>query len=694
MHDKDDSKGEHKHKNNNSQEEENNKHQDHGSHDHDGNHNGQDHKSHHKQMAEDFKRRFWISLILTIPIVVLSPMIQGFVGLKDQLAFSGDSYVQFVFATAVFFYGGFPFLKGLFREVGDKRPGMMTLIALAILVAYVYSSLVVFGLSGRTFYWELATLIDVMLLGHWIEMRSVMGASRALDELAKLMPSDAHKLKDDGSTEDVPVSDLEKEDKVVVKPGEKVPVDGKIVEGSTSIDESLVTGESEPVSKGEGDEVVGGSVNGDGSITVEIEKTGKDSYLSQVMDMVESAQASKSKSQNLADKAAMWLTFIALGAGTLTLILWLTAFGREFVFALGRMVTVMVITCPHALGLAIPLVIAVSTALSAKNGLLIRNRVPFESARNIDAIIFDKTGTLTKGTFEVSEILAIDDNMDKDEILMYAASVEARSEHPIAKAITEASEDKKKVESFEAIKGKGATGKVDGKDVKVVSPGYLDENNIDIGDEARKFAEKGKTIAYILVDDNVKGAIALEDPVREESKEAIKKLKEKNIKTLMITGDNEHVAKRVADEIGLEDFFAGVLPDKKAEKIKEVQSDGYTTAMVGDGVNDAPALAQADVGIAIGAGTDVAMETADIVLVKNNPLDVVKVIAYSRATYKKMVQNLIWATGYNAIAIPLAAGALYSFGILLNPAVGALLMSLSTVIVAINAKFLRVPEVE
>ncbi|NIP44404.1 MAG: copper-translocating P-type ATPase [candidate division Zixibacteria bacterium] len=695
MHDKDNSKGEHNHKNNYSQnEKEENKHQDHDNHNHDKDHNDHDHKRHHKHMAEDFKRRFWISLILTIPIVVLSPMIQGFVGLKDQLAFSGDSYVQFVFATAVFFYGGYPFLKGIVKELRELQPGMMTLIALAILVAYVYSSAVVFGLSGRTFFWELATLIDVMLLGHWIEMRSVMGASRALDELAKLMPSDAHKLQDDGSTEDVPVRELEKGDKVVIKPGEKVPVDGKIVEGSTSIDESLVTGESEPVSKGEGDEVVGGSVNGDGSITVEIEKTGKDSYLSQVMDMVESAQASKSKSQNLADKAAMWLTFIAIGAGTTTLILWLTAFGREFVFALGRMVTVMVITCPHALGLAIPLVIAVSTALSAKNGLLIRNRVPFESARNIDAIIFDKTGTLTKGTFEVSEILAIGDNTDKDEILMYAASVEARSEHPIAKAITEATQDKKKVESFEAIKGKGATGKVDGKDVKVVSPGYLDENDIDISDEAREFAEKGKTIAYVLIDNDVKGAIALEDPVREESKEAIKKLKEKNIKTLMITGDNEHVAKRVADEIGLEDFFAGVLPDKKAEKIKEVQSEGYTTAMVGDGVNDAPALAQADVGIAIGAGTDVAMETADIVLVKNNPMDVVKIIAYSRATYKKMVQNLIWATGYNAIAIPLAAGALYSFGILLNPAVGALLMSLSTVIVAINAKFLKVPEVE
>ncbi|MBD3217797.1 MAG: cadmium-translocating P-type ATPase [candidate division Zixibacteria bacterium] len=685
MQDKNDIKGEQENKKENSQEDEDKHH-------HDG-HDGHDHKSHHAHMAEDFKRRFWISLVLTIPIIILSPMIQGFVGLKDQLAFTGDSYIHFIFATAVFVYGGFPFLKGLVNELREKQPGMMTLIALAILVAYVYSSAVVFGLEGRTFFWELATLIVVMLLGHWIEMRSIMGASKALDELAKLIPSEAHKLKDDGSTEDVPVSELKEGDKVIIKPGEKVPVDGKIVEGSTSIDESLVTGESEPVSKEEGDDVVGGSVNGDGSITVEIEKTGKDSYLSQVMDMVESAQASKSKSQNLADKAAMWLTFIAIGAGTITLVLWLTAFGREFVFALGRMVTVMVITCPHALGLAIPLVIAVSTAMSAKNGLLIRNRVPFESARNIDAIIFDKTGTLTKGSFELSEVLVLDDNMSEEEILMYAASVEARSEHPIAKAITDVSDEKKDADSFEAIKGKGAAAKVDGKNVKVVSPGYLEENNIEIDEKARDFAKKGKTITYVLIDDGVKGAISLEDPVREESKEAIEKLKKMNVKTLMITGDNEHVAKRVAEQIGIDDFFAGVLPDKKAEKIKEVQSDGYTTAMVGDGVNDAPALAQADVGIAIGAGTDVAMETADIVLVKSNPLDVVKIIAYSQATYKKMIQNLIWATGYNAVAIPLAAGALYSFGILLNPAVGALLMSLSTVIVAINAKFLKVPEI-
>lgn len=658
------------------------------------NHGGhQGHMGHHAHMVADFRRRFWISLILTIPIVVLSPMVQGFFGLREQLAFTGDSYIQFGFATIVFFYGGWPFLKGLFTELKGKQPGMMTLIAVAILVAYVYSTAVVFGLNGRTFFWELGTLIVVMLLGHWVEMRSVMGASKALDELAKLMPSEAHKLKEDGNTEDVPVSDLQKGDRVIIKPGEKVPVDGSIVEGTTSIDESLVTGESEPVSKSEGDDVVGGSVNGDGSVTVEIKKIGKDSYLSQVMDLVQSAQASKSKSQALADKAAMWLTFIALSAGILTLILWLAVFHENFVFALSRMVTVMVITCPHALGLAIPLVIAVSTALSAQNGLLIRNRVPFESARKINAIMFDKTGTLTKGTFEVSDVLIEGNDVDKGTLLMYAASLEERSEHPIAKAIANASKDKKSVDSFEAIKGKGAKGKVDGKDIKVVSPGYIDENNIELSDKAKDFATKGKTISYILINDKVAGAVALEDPVREEAKAAVSKLKEMNIKTLMITGDNEHVAKRVAEEIGIDDYFAGVLPDKKAEKVKQVQGEGRTVAMVGDGVNDALALAQADVGIAIGAGTDVAIESADIVLVKSNPQDVAKTIAYSKVTYKKMIQNLIWATGYNAFAIPLAAGVLYSAGIILNPAIGALLMSISTIIVAINAKMLKVPEV-
>ncbi len=663
---------------------------DHGSHD---GHDGHDHMQHHKHMAEDFKKRFWISLVLTIPILLLAPMIQQFLGITKTIAFTGDLYLLFVFSSAVFFYGGYPFLKGLVDEVGGKQPGMMTLIGVAIIVAYVYSAAVVFGLSGRTFFWELATLIDVMLLGHWIEMKSVMSASRALEELAKLMPSEAHKVKESGGTEDVPVSDLNAGDKVIVKPGEKIPVDGSITEGSTSIDESMVTGESKPVSREVGAEVIGGSVNGEGSITVEVKKVGKDSYLSQVIEMVRQAQASKSKSQLLADRAALWLTIVALSAGAITLFVWLAFMHETFVFSLERTVTVMVITCPHALGLAIPLVVAVSTSLSAGYGLLIRNRGPFEAARNIQAIIFDKTGTLTKGTFEVAEVTAFSEDMDKDQVLAKAAAVESRSEHPIAKAIASAVENPGEAAEFQAIKGKGARAKVDGTEVLVVSPGYLRENDISVDESrVRELSEGGRTVVFVVTGNEVKGAIGLEDMVREESKEAIGKLKSLGVKTMMLTGDNDEVAKKVADEIGIDEYFAGVLPDKKAEKVKEVQSRGLVVAMVGDGVNDAPALAQANVGIAIGAGTDVAAETADIILVRNNPLDVIKLLHFSRATYKKMVQNLIYATGYNVVAIPLAAGVLYSVGILLSPAAGALLMSLSTVVVAINARFLRVPE--
>jgi Cu2+-exporting ATPase len=653
------------------------------------------HGDHHRHMVEDFKRRFWVSLILSLPIVALAPMIQEWLGVREVLAFGGSSYVQFALSSLVFFYGGWPFLKGLVDEVRQAQPGMMTLIALAILVAYIYSSAVVFGVPGKTFFWELSTLIVVMLLGHWIEMRSVMGASRALDELAKLMPKDAHRLKEDGSTVDVPVSELDKGDSILIKPGEKIPADGEIVEGNTSVDESVVTGESEPVSKEAGDQVTGGAVNGDGSITVEVRKVGKDSFLSQVMSMVEQAQRSKSKTQRLADRAAFWLTMIALTAGVITMIVWLGFFHREFVFALERTVTVMVITCPHALGLAIPLVVAVSTALSARSGLLIRQRGPFERARDIDTIIFDKTGTLTQGKFMVSEVLVLSESMEKKEVLRLAAGVESRSEHPIARAIVAEVEKPPSSEDFEAMKGKGARGKVDGKEVRVVSPSYLEEQDLKVEDSrAADINTQGKTVAYVLVDGNIVGAISLEDPVREEAHGAVNRLKKKGIRVMMLTGDNNKVAERVAGELGLDEYFAEVLPDKKADKVKEVQSGRSIVAMVGDGVNDAPALAQADVGIAIGAGTDVAAESADIVLVKSNPLDVVKTIEYSKATYRKMIQNLIWATGYNAIALPLAAGALYSLGILLSPAVGALLMSLSTVIVAINARFLKVPEIE
>ena len=650
-----------------------------------------DHGSHHAHMVADFRKRFWISLVLSVPILLLSPMIQQFLGLGTSLRFSGDLFINFLFSTAVFFYGGWPFLKGLYDELRQKNPGMMTLIALAIAVAYFYSSAVAFGVKGKIFFWELATLIDIMLLGHWIEMRSVMGASRALEELAKLMPSEAHKLMDDGSVKDVPLDQLQSGDKVVIKPGEKIPADGKVVEGQTSVNEAMITGESKPVEKSQGNKVIGGAINGEGSITIEVEKTGKDSYLSQVVEMVRQAQQSKSKTQDLASRAAFWLTIIALSAGAITMVVWLVFIRTDFVFALERTVTVMVITCPHALGLAIPLVVAVSTAISARNGLLIRNRAAFERARNLQAIIFDKTGTLTEGKFGVTDQITLNEKADKDEILAYAAAVEQNSEHPIAKGIVQSVENLKKVTDFKSIPGKGAQGKVDGKDIKVISPGYLQEKNIKPeNQEIDKLNAEGKTVVYVLIDDQLQGAIALADIIRKESAEAISRLRKMDIKAMMLTGDNQQVAKYVAEKLNLDDYFAEVLPNQKADKVKEVQSRGLVVAMTGDGVNDAPALAQADIGIAIGAGTDVAVETADIILVRSNPQDVVDIIALAKATYRKMVQNLIWATGYNAIAIPLAAGVLYHFGILLSPAAGAVLMSLSTVIVAINARFLKV----
>jgi len=648
------------------------------------------HHDHHAHMVADFRKRFWVSLIITVPILALSPMIQEFLGLRESIRFIGDSYVLFALSSVVFFYGGYPFLKGVFTELKSAKPGMMTLISIAIAVAYLYSSAVVFGLSGKIFFWELATLIDIMLLGHWIEMKSVMGASKALEELARLMPSDAHKVMPDGSVQDVPLSDLNSGDRVLVKPGEKVPADGEVIEGETSVNESMLTGESVPVSKKQGTKVIGGSINGEGSITVEVQKTGKDSYLSQVIDLVRQAQESKSKTQDLANRAAVWLTIVALAGGAITIFVWLAIVHKDFAFALERAVTVMIITCPHALGLAVPLVVAVSTAISASNGLLIRDRVAFERARNIQAIIFDKTGTLTEGKFGVTDTITFGNDINEKELLKYAASVEAHSEHPIAKGVVSSTDEKFPVQNFKAITGKGAEGSVKGRDVKVVSPGYLKEKNIDVNNERiEELSSQGKTVVFVLIDGELKGALALADIIRHESKEAISRLRDMGIKCMMLTGDNKQVAKWVSEEIGLDEYFAEVLPDEKSAKIKEVQSRGLIVAMTGDGVNDAPALAQADVGIAIGAGTDVAMETADIILVRSNPVDAVAIIGLAKATYRKMMQNLIWATGYNVIAIPLAAGVLYP-KILLTPAMAAVFMSLSTVIVAINAKFLKV----
>ncbi len=651
-----------------------------------------DHSGHHGHMIQDFKKRFWISLIITLPILILSPMIRHFLGLKEIISFTGESYLLFALSTLVFFYGGRPFLKGLVDELKKKQPGMMTLIALAISIAYFYSSAVVFGVKGEVFFWELATLIDIMLLGHWIEMKSIMGASMALEELAKLMPDEAHIINDDGIVADVKVSELKQKDKLLIKPGEKIPADGKIYEGKTSINEAMVTGESKPVSKKSGDDVIGGSINGEGSIKIEVEKTGDETFLSQVVKMVKEAQESKSKTQDLADRAAFWLTIAAISAGTITMFAWLLLEGATFNFALSRTVTVMVITCPHALGLAIPLVVAISTTLSAKHGLLIRNRTAFEQARNIQSVIFDKTGTLTKGEFGVTDTISLNSSYDEKEILKYAAGVESESEHPIAQGIVKSSNGKYDLKDFNSIPGKGAEGRVNNMVIKVVSPGYLEENNIKLQHSKKidELSAQGKTVVFVLIDNELIGAIALADIIREESKEAIKLLKDMGIKPMMLTGDNKQVAEWVSKELDLDDYFAEVMPDKKSEKIKEVQKRGLVVAMTGDGVNDAPALAQADVGIAIGAGTDVAVETADIILVKSNPKDVVSLIKFARATYKKMIQNLIWATGYNVIAIPLAAGVLYSAGIVLSPALGAVLMSLSTVIVAVNAKLLKV----
>lgn len=663
--------------------------------DHDEHEGHGDHGDHHEMMVRDFRRRFWVSLVLTIPILALSPDIREALGL-EWLAFPGSSYLLLALGTTVYFYGGRPFLTGLLDEFSKRTPGMMTLISLAITAAYAYSAAVILGVEGMTFFWELATLIDVMLLGHWIEMRSVMGASRALEELAKLMPDEAHRLTESGDTEDVAVSELAHGDRILIKPGEKVPADGRIIEGGSALNESMLTGETTPVEKGEGDEVIGGSINGDGSLTVEVERTGDESYLSQVISMVEEAQQSRSRGQDLANRAAAWLTLIALSVGIITFVMWLVAAGSDFEFALERSITVMVITCPHALGLAIPLVVAVSTAIGARRGLLVRDRNAFERARNVQAVVFDKTGTLTEGRFGV-EAVAPAGERSEDDVLRLAAAVEAHSEHPIANGISRAAQerglDPPGVSDFEAIKGRGARGTVEGREVLVVSPGYLAENGIEAPDEiTRAVAGEGRTVVYVLEGSELLGAIALADVVREQSRRAIADLKAVGIQAMMLTGDNEEVARWVAGELGLDDYFAEVLPDEKAAKIKEVQRRGLLVAMVGDGVNDAPALAQADIGVAIGAGTDVAIETADVILVKSNPRAVVDMLGLSRATWRKMVQNLWWATGYNVFAIPLAAGVLAGWGIILPPAVGAIIMSVSTIIVAINARLLRMPE--
>ncbi|MBA2665236.1 MAG: cadmium-translocating P-type ATPase [Bradymonadaceae bacterium] len=649
-------------------------------------HDHHDHKGH----LQEFRRRFFIALALTIPILILSPMLQHWAGVREQLAFEGELFVLLALSSVVYFYGGWPFLKGLARELSARNPGMMTLVAVAISTAYFYSVAVVFGLPGDELFWELSTLVTIMLLGHWIEMRSILGASRALEELVRLMPSEAHRLRDDGSVEDVALDALHPGDRILIRPGEKVPADGLVCSGRSEIDESMLTGESVPVLKGEGELVIGGSVNGEGALTVEVRKMGAESYLSQVIELVREAQQSKSRTQDLANRAAKVLTAVALGAGALTLFVWSTLVGSAFSFSIERTVTVMVIACPHALGLAVPLVVAVSTALAATNGLLIRNRVAFERARQIQAVIFDKTGTLTKGEFGVTDVLVFDQDWDEQRVLEVAASLESQSAHPIARGIAATVERHRRVDNFRSLTGRGIEGTIDGQDVKVVSPGYLSDAQRGLDDQRiEALSEQGKTVVFVLVDEQLVGAIAVADIIRPEARATIARLHALGIRTMMLTGDNARVARWVGREIGLDEVFAEVLPDQKAQHVKAVQARGLTVAMTGDGVNDAPALAQADIGIAVGAGTEVAIATADVILVRSNPEDVVNIIELSRATYRKMTQNLAWATGYNIFAIPLAAGVLAAWGVLLTPAAGAVLMSLSTVIVAINARLLR-----
>lgn len=663
-------------------------HHDHSEPDHRSSNGHEDHHDHHAHMITDFKKRFYINTALSVPVLLFSQMIQGFLGL--ELSFPGMSYAAGGLATVIFIYGGWPFLKGLKDELSSGGPGMMTLIGIAISVAWIYSTAVVIGLDGKIFYWELVTLIDIMLLGHWLEMRSIMGASRALEKLAALMPSVAHKIEGENLS-DVKIDTLKKGDIILVKPGEKAPADGKIIEGESELNESALTGESKPVAKSSGDEVIGGAINGDGSLKIEVTSSGTDSYLNKVIKLVEEAQQTKSKTQNLADKAAGWLAYIALGVGVITFVAWAFFSSQNMDFALERMVTVMIITCPHALGLAVPLVVSISTALSAKNGLLIRNRTAFENSRKISTVVFDKTGTLTEGNFGVNRVTTLKDGISKNDLLKMAAAIEQNSEHPIARGIVAAAKKEKlelsEIKNFQAEKGKGVSGEINGDLYSIVSPRYLKEQGKDLPENA--FTEAVETVVFVLRGEELIGFIALADQIRKESASAIQTLKEKGIRVLMATGDNEQTAKSVSDQLGLDGYYSQVLPHQKSELVEKLQSEGAFVAMTGDGVNDAPALAKANIGIAVGSGTDVAAETADIILTNSSPKDIANLILFGRATHRKMVQNLIWATGYNVVAIPLAAGILFYQGIMINPAVGAALMSLSTIICAANAQLLR-----
>ena len=654
------------------------------------------HKTHVDHMGHEqmFRQKFWVSLLLSIPVLLFSPTIQGWLGYSLP-EFPVSIWITPVFAVIVFLYGGVPFLKMAVPELQNRQPGMMTLISLAISVAFVYSLAALFLPNSMTFFWELVTLIDIMLLGHWIEMRSVRQASGALQELAKLMPDSAERIGTVGSTETVPVSQLRNDDLVLVRPGASIPADGEVMQGESDVNEAMITGESMPVKKQAGSKVIAGTINADGSLHVKVTATGDSTALAGIMRLVEQAQQSKSNTQILADRAAGWLFYIALGVAAITAIVWTIAVGFN-VDVIARVATVLVIACPHALGLAVPLVVAITTSMGARNGILVRDRLALEKSRLINIVVFDKTGTLTEGEFGVVSMQTVS-SMKEDEALGLAAAIEGDSEHTIASGMRKSANERQlalpAISDFEAIKGRGARARINGGDVYVGGPRLLEMLKIKLPEELDHFTDqanqKGQSVVHLIKENQVIASFALADVIRPESKQAIGMLHKMGVEVAMLTGDSSAVAKAVADELGIDTYFAEVLPEHKDMKVAELQKLGKRVAMVGDGVNDAPALVRADVGIAIGSGTDVAIESAGIILVKSNPMDVVKIFDLSRASYRKMIENLVWAAGYNIFALPLAAGVLAPVGIVLSPAVGALLMSISTVIVAINAQLLR-----
>lgn len=647
------------------------------------------HIGHSTQM---FFRKFWVSLILTVPVVLYADIVETIFKWSPP-SFPGSKYIPATLGSIVFFYGGWVFLVGAWREIRGRLPGMMTLIAIAISAAYLWSVYATFA-GAEALFWELTTLITIMLLGHWLEMRAVSGAQGALKELSKLLPDTAEVIRN-GETEVIPLSELKEGDVALVKPGTKMPADGIVIDGDSDVNESMVTGESKPVHKKKGDQVIAGTINGDGVLKVRVAHIGEETFLAGIMRLVAEAQASKSRLQILSDRAALYLTAIAVSGGIITLIAWLIA-GAEVGFAVARLVTVLVIACPHALGLAVPLVSSISTTKAAQNGFLVKQRLALEAARTVDVVLFDKTGTLTEGRFGVVQIWPTTGNKE-DDVLQLAASLDAFSEHPIAKAVVAKARERKltlaEPKAFEALKGRGSKATIQGIEVMVGGPALLESIGItipaDMGKNIQEAGRKGQTVIFAIRDRKLIGAIALADIIRKESREAIQSLKKIGVKTAMITGDAEDVAQWVSQELGIDEYFARVLPHQKSEKVKELQMRGMKVAMVGDGINDSPALMQADIGIAIGAGTNVAIESAGIILVRNDPRDIVKILKLSRMTYAKMIQNLFWATGYNVVALPLAAGVLYFKGIILEPALAAVLMSASTIIVAINAVLLR-----